>query len=457
MNKPWWRGTLVSGTLAMGFAIVGGAWWQAREASARVTEARAVAATAVQAEFARRSADIDFYEARVMADPQGAIDRLQVGTLYLQRARERNDFEDYLRAERSARASLAIRQSRNGAAYAVLASSLLAQHRFAEARDAAQHLVEAEPGVDGYQSLLGEACIEAGDYVGARDAFASISPEGRASLAVAPRLARWAEIRGDTASARRLFRAALNTVTRTASMPREQAAWFYLRASDLELRQGRLARAAAALDSGLQRSPSDHRLLAASARLAAIRHDWPQAIALGDSAIAVSLDPATLGIVSDAYAALGDSARAMEYFETMEVAVGQQPGTYHRAWSLYLLDHGQRVPPVLAAAQAEVVGRPDVYGYDLLAWALHKSGRTAEARTAIAAALAQGTQDAMLFYHAGMIERAAGNLDAARDYLERALKIAPDFDHAAPRRARAALDELSSRIARHAVASGNGK
>ena len=107
---------------------------------------------------------------------------------------------------------------------------------------------------------------------------------------------------------------------------------------------------------------------------------------------------------------------------------------------LFLLDHGRRVPEVLAAAQAELTGRQDIQGYDLLAWALYKSGRAREARLPMAAALAQGTQDAMLMYHAGMIARAAGDPVAARDYLERALAIAPAFDYAAPAVARAVLD-----------------
>jgi len=146
--------------------------------------------------------------------------------------------------------------------------------------------------------------------------------------------------------------------------------------------------------------------------------------------------------VSDAHAALGDSEKAAEYVAAMEVAVGQQPGAYHRAWSLFLLDHGRRIPEVLAAAQAELAGRRDVYGWDLVAWALYKSGRAAEAREPMRHALAQGTQDATLYYHAGMIARAAGDTVAARDYLERALTIAPAFDHAAPAIARAALDSL---------------
>jgi tetratricopeptide (TPR) repeat protein len=128
---------------------------------------------------------------------------------------------------------------------------------------------------------------------------------------------------------------------------------------------------------------------------------------------------------------------------TMEVAVGAQPGAYHRAWSLFLLDHGRRIPEVLASARTEIVGRRDVYGYDLLAWALYRAGRPADARAAMMRALAQGTQDAMLLYHAGMIDRAAGDPAAARDHLRRALRIAPSFDPFAPALARAVLDTLN--------------
>ena len=41
-----------------------------------------------------------------------------------------------------------------------------------------------------------------------------------------------------------------------------------------------------------------------AAALAAAHHDWRQTIRYGDSTIAIVLDPATLGVVSDAYAAL---------------------------------------------------------------------------------------------------------------------------------------------------------
>ena len=438
MHLRRWSVALVVAAAVTG----GGTWWNARRLTAmeRVSTAAALSATAAEREM--RTADVAFYEARAAGDSTSALDRTQLAALYLQRARENNDEQDYVRAEQAARASLGLRSQRNGAAFVVLASALLAQHRFEEARDAARRLVAAEPGIDAHRALLGETCLELGDYAGARAAFDSISATGRGSLSVAPRLARWAEIRGDTATAHAIVLELGRTVATLRDLPREQVAWFHLRAADLDLRQGRTERAERALREGLAVRPGDHRLLAAMARLAANRQDWKAAIQYGDSAIALALDPATLGVVSDAYAALGDTAKAAEYVTVMEVAVGEQPGTYHRAWSLFLLDHGRRVPEVLAAAQAELEGRRDIHGYDLLAWALHKSGRPQEARAAAAAALAQGTQDPMFLYHAGMIALAAGDAAAAREHLQRALAIAPAFDHAAPAIARAALDSL---------------
>ncbi|CAA9359185.1 MAG: hypothetical protein AVDCRST_MAG11-4018 [uncultured Gemmatimonadaceae bacterium] len=445
MHRRTWGTTLAAA------AVIGGGWWGVGrlEARERVAAAR-VARAAASSDVELRTQDIAFYEQRAARDPMSAGDRARLAALYLQRARETTDPEDYARAERAARASLGLRTMRNGAAFVTLASSLLAQHRFAEARAVARQLVGGEPRNDAYRALLGESCLELGDYACARTAFDSISQPGRGALAVAPRLARWAEIRGDGARARYLVRRARAVADSLPGLPREQVAWFHLRAGDLELRQGRPARAEQEFRAGLAVIPGDHRLLAALARLALVRHEWRDAIALGDSAIAVVLDPATLGVVADAYAALGDTAKAAEYARTMEVAASGEPGAYHRAWSLYLLDHDTRTAEVLAAAQAEIATRRDVYGYDLLAWALYKRGRVAEARAASDAALAQGTQDALLLYHAGMIAQAAGEPARAHRFLERALAVNAHFDHAHPARARLVLDSLA-RAPRHAA------
>jgi tetratricopeptide (TPR) repeat protein len=408
MNRIAWISTLVFAALTGG-----GVGWIHKSDGDRAQRAR-TAVNAVAMEAQQRTLDVAFYEARAASDPESATDRARLASLYLQRARERGDHADYLRADSAARASLSLRRKHNEGALAVLASSLLAQHRFPEAREVAAVLVEAAPHVAPHRALLGETCLETGDYDCARRAFESIGVRERTSLAIAPRFARWAELRGDTAGARRIFRTAMTEVARNDAMPREQMAWFHLRAADLEVRQGRTKRAEALLQAGLSLSPSDHRLLSGMSRVAAAQRQWERAIAFGDSAIAIALDPATLGVVSDAYAALGDTAKAAEYFAAMEAAVGLQPGAYHRAWSLFLLDHDRRVPEVLAAAEAELTSRKDIHGYDLLAWALYKSGRPLEAREAMARALAQGTHDPLLRHHADVIAKAVADHEGVR-------------------------------------------
>src|SRR5262249_5851887 len=147
-------------------------------------------------------------------------------------------------------------------------------------------------------------------------------------------------------------------------VPPEQLAWFDLRIGELALRNGRSDLASDAFDRGLSIVPEDPRLLAAKARLAASLEDWAGAIAAGERALAGGFGPATLGLLSEAYEAQGDSAKAGEYARATEVSLSNQPGAYHRGWALFLLDHNRQVERVLAKAGEEFVTRKDVYGYD---------------------------------------------------------------------------------------------
>jgi tetratricopeptide (TPR) repeat protein len=371
--------------------------------------------------------DIEFYKARADRDPTGATDLARLAGLYLQRSRETGDPSDALRAESAARRSLRNRESRNDAAAQVLSASLLAQHRFADALAIARRLRDRNPDVPSLRAAVGEIQMELGQYDSARVSFDSLRGSAH-DLSVAPRLARWAEIEGQTGEARWLMRSALKTALATPHLPHEQVAWFWLRNGDLDLRSGRYTQADSEYRAGLAVHPGDYRLLAATAKLAATQHDWHAAIAAGEEAIATSLDPATLGVLSDAYAAIGDSARSREYARALDVAVLRQPGAYHRAWSLFLLDHQRHVITVYRKVLAELRTRRDVYGYDLLAWALHAQGRDPEARVAMARALSQGTKDAQLFYHASVIERALGNESAADQLLARVHALRPITD-----------------------------
>ena len=399
-----------------------------------------------------RDLDIVYFNQRAERDPTGALDLARLGALYLARGRETGDPRDAELAEQAARRSLRNRSTHNEAAAFVLQSSLLSQHRFDEALRLAVAARDAEPENQTLRAAVGEIQMELGQYDSARVSFTGLRVT-LGDLAVAPRRARWAEIQGQPAQARMFLRAALASAQRQSALPTEQLAWYWLRVGDVELRTGHPVAADSAYRAGLLVHPNDYRLLSALAHSALVQQRWRDAIAYGERAIGVTLDPATLGVLSDAATALGDTAKAAEYARVLDVVVLQQPGAYHRAWSLFLLDHDRHVAVVSRKIREELRTRRDVYAYDLLAWSLHKQGRNGEAATAMAQALREGTQDAQLFYHAGEIERAVGHDDAARTHLARALAVNPYFHPTHPARARAALASLRPVRARVALAS----
>lgn len=398
-------------------------------------------------ELDQRNLQIKAWSSALTKDTASAIILGQLAGLYQQRARETGDDADYLRSEEFARRSLVSRINRNAKSYVILASALLAQHRFKEAEDAAAKAAAYDPEITQYQALLGETRLELGDYDGARAAFAKVYA-ARRNLSIAPRLARWEELNGRPEIARSILRDALQIAVMEHGLPREQVAWFYLRAGDLDLRYGRFRSARKYLAKGLERDSGDYRLLSAMSRLEYLDGNPEQAIRYGDAAIAAKLDPATLGIMSDAYLQVGNASQAADYVKTMEVAVSGQPGAYHRAWSLFLLDHNLRVNEVYRNASEELRGRKDIYGYDLVAWSLLKAGKPAEAEAMMRGALRLGTIDPLLLYHAGMIAAANGKQTEARKYLTSALELNASFDPVQAKIARLTLDKLRTDTAR---------
>ncbi|MCC6317487.1 MAG: tetratricopeptide repeat protein [Gemmatimonadaceae bacterium] len=375
---------------------------------------------------ATRDADIAFFEKRLTEDPASAADRARLGGLYLARSRGNGAFADAERAESLAMQSLATREAHNGGTWALLASARLSGHDFTGALDAARRYLASDPESPQARAMLGEVLLETGGYDEARPLFDSLEAHTRQPT-IAARLARWYEITGRLSHAQAVARYAAKVARLDGGLSREQVAWFQMRVGDLALKRGAFAEADAAYAFGLRIAPDDHRLLAAQARLAAARRDWRTVIDRGERAVALQLDPATLGLLADAWRALGDTSQAESYARAMTVSALSQPGAIHRAWGLYLLDHGGPVADVLARVRDEQRSRRDVYGYDLLAWALHASGDDRAAWRAAQRAIALGTEDAPLLAHAAVIARAVG-ADAEADRLEaRAREVNPSW------------------------------
>jgi tetratricopeptide (TPR) repeat protein len=401
-----------------------------------------------------RSLDIAFYERRIAEDSFSAADRSRLAGLYLQRARETGSYPDYERAAQLAQRSLELRESHNGETYVLLTSALLAKHEFTAALRAARTLYASDTTDASHTALLAEVETEVGNYESAAAHFGVVSADAD-KPSIAARLARWYEVTGRVRKAQAILRQSTARMARSRDVPREQLAWFHYRLGELYLRAGQHPEADSSFHGALTALPTDYRALGGLTRLSAARGDWKSALDYGSRAIAVQLDPATLGTMSDAYAALGDTAQARSFADAMALAALSQPGAIHRAWGLFLLDHDRDVSRVLREARTDIANRRDVYGYDLLAWASYKAGRIDDARKAATAALSQGTEDATLFYHAGMIATAAGDSTAGRSLLAKALGLNASFSPTQAAVARHTFDMLGERARTRAYAPGS--
>ena len=365
-------------------------------------------------ESAIRDRDISFYTQRVKEDSTSAIDRLALAGLLYARSRSSGATSDLKQAESLARQSVGMREARNGQAYEVLASTLMARHAFLEAHAVAVTADSLEPNTPSHLALLGEIELELGDYDAAATHFRAVHYDGQ-QFTIGARVARWYEVTGHADIAREMLRRAIVAADRRDDLPREQAAWFHYRLGELELRVGHVTAAESSFVRGLAKNPDDVRILGGLARAALARGDWRRAAAFGEQAIGIQLDPATLGTISRAYAALGDTAQAARYVDAMSRSALTQPGAIHRAWGQFLLDHGTAADraDVLRRATRELRDRHDVYGHDLLAWALFRNRQLSEAHSEMQLAMSQHTEDTMLADHARTVADAVGRAAAA--------------------------------------------
>jgi tetratricopeptide (TPR) repeat protein len=136
-----------------------------------------------------------------------------------------------------------------------------------------------------------------------------------------------------------------------------------------------------------------------------------------------------------------EEARRWEAIVRAIEQLSSEAGLYNRVLALFEADQGDPARGV-AMASGELAVRKDVYGWDAYAWTLYRDGRFSEAAEAETHALERGTQDPMLDAHAGIILDAAGEREAARFHLSRALAVNPGFDIDRAAQVRATLSRL---------------
>jgi len=382
------------------------------------------------------------WTANLAANDKDFISATNVGLLYDARGRLTGDIGDYGRAQAALDKALAVVPTHLPARL-LHARLLQTTHDFAGALAESKAILADDSTQAGAVATMGDALLELGDVDGAAAAFSRLATEVPGP-AVTARLSRLAFVRGDPAGAGALASKAFDESLAQGDIG-AQLGWYAYLAGTVAQSAGDAAAALRWFDRAVSTWPGSYLALAGTARAEAALGRTDDAIASYGQAIAVAPQPDALAALGDLYALRGDSKLAEQQYATVEAiaqlaALNRQ--VYNRQLVLFSVNHERNVAEALRLADQELAVRKDVYGYDAKAWALLANGRAADADAAMQQALALGTRDALLDYHAGMIASALGDTARARTSLTAALAIKGALDPLSAGRAQAALEKL---------------
>ncbi|MCC6557305.1 MAG: tetratricopeptide repeat protein [Polyangiaceae bacterium] len=342
-----------------------------------------------------------------------------LGRAWVRKARESADPGFYLNADACAGVALDIEPG-DRMSLDLRGLALLSAHRFADARDLAEQILAKDPDDAMAIGTLSDALLELGRFpeaAAAAQRMVDLKPNlpsyARASYM------RW--LQGDGRAAKSIIRLAID-----ARDPRdpEPGAWVLVQAAMLFWHEGDHDGADKGFDRALDAVSEYPPALAGKARVALATGDHARAIELIERAYRQSPLVETAWLLGDARQAAGDAAGAAEAYARV-VRTGRQ--TDPRTLALYYATRDLEREEAVRLAEAERRVRDDIYTADTLAWALYRAGKIPEARAASDRAIALGTRDARLLYHAGAIRIAAGDRAGAA-LVREALRLNPKFD-----------------------------
>jgi tetratricopeptide (TPR) repeat protein len=212
---------------------------------------------------------------------------------------------------------------------------------------------------------------------------------------------RW--LKGDLAGAIEVMRVA---VTSGSPNDAEPTAWAYAHLGIYELQAGDPMAASSCAQLALQYAHDYPPALLLAGRVLLTQSRPEEAVGLLQSAAAATRLPEYEWTLADALREVGDVENAAKVeAEIMLDGAYSDPRTF----SLYLATREQQIKRAYQLACDELDTRADIFTMDAIAWAARAGGKLAEARRYSKKALAEGTQDARLFYHAGCIALVAGD------------------------------------------------
>jgi tetratricopeptide (TPR) repeat protein len=198
----------------------------------------------------------------------------------------------------------------------------------------------------------------------------------------------------------------------------------------LYFNSGRLADAEGEYNAALAVYPGYFHAQAGLAAVRAAQGRTAEAVVLYKAAVAVVPLPQYVQALGDLHAATGAAKDAQaqydlvsyiyHVFEVNGVDVSMEKAAF-------LADQDQDAAAAVQLAQSAAAWRHDIHTQDALAWTLYRAGRYAEALATEQQAMRLGTQNALFYFHLGMIYNGLGDSANAHKNLQQALAINPHF------------------------------
>jgi tetratricopeptide (TPR) repeat protein len=356
--------------------------------------------------------------AQAQAQVPAATDRFmaleKLGWLFIAKARVSFDPGFYKLAEQC---GLAMSSLRLHSPEALLLRGHVLQnlHHFKEAEPLARELV-ARRGLAFDYGLLGDVLMEQGrldEAVTAYQQMADIRPDLHAYTRAAH--IRW--LKGDLEGAMEMMQRAVQ-----AASPRdaESAAWVYSRMALYQLQAGDFAQSLRYSDAALQFQSNYPPALLMRGKVFLAQGKNSDAVSALRIAEGANPLPEYQWALAEALRAANREAEAVQVEGLLkEHGAAADPRTF----ALYLASSGGDAANAVRLSTAELETRADIYTYDALSWSLAAAGRWSEANTNTQRALAEGTQDARLFFHAGIIAAKMAHTSEAEKFLRQATGI----------------------------------
>lgn len=375
----------------------------------------------------------------IETNPKNIDARNALALALARRARETSDPKYYEQAAEEVNESLRLAPD-NFEARKVETWIALGQHEFARALELARALSKRRPDDVLAYALLTDACIETGNYEEAEKAAQWALDMRPGEISGLTRAAYLRELFGDIQGAVDLMQSAY---TKTAPSEVEDRAWILTQFAHLQLLNGKPDVAEPALADALKLFPSYHYALGNLVKVRIAQNRPEDAVAAARDFCKAAPHPENLFVLGEALARAGKADEAREVFADFEkkaLAESEGADNANRELVFYYVDHAGKPAEALRIAKKEMARRHDIFTRHAYAWALHASGKFADAHTEMEKVLSVGIRDPVFFYHAGMIAMKNGDPADARRYLRESLKQADRSE--VSELARRALEQL---------------